>query len=87
MPSAFTPNGDEHNDKFNMIFQPLMQSMDLQIYNRWGQLIYETTDIKSGWDGTFNGEPQPIGVYTYIVSATFNDGRTATKQGNVTLLR
>ncbi|MGN6567255.1 MAG: gliding motility-associated C-terminal domain-containing protein [Flavipsychrobacter sp.] len=57
------------------------------IYNRWGVKMFETSDINQGWDGTYNGEPQPMGVYVYIVKAVTYKGREMYKQGNITLLR
>jgi gliding motility-associated-like protein len=60
----------------------------MQIFNRWGQLIFETTSIDGrGWDGAFNGVAQPAGVYVYLVEASFVNGKAERYQGNVTLLR
>ena len=87
LPSAFSPNGDHINDNFNVVFSPFIQTMDLKIYNRWGELMFETTDLKTSWDGTYKGQQQPAGTYVYSVDATFTDGKTISKQGNVTLLR
>lgn len=58
-----------------------------RIYNRWGVKLFETNSISQGWDGTFNGTPQPMGVYIYTVEAQSNTGTIFTKQGNVTLIR
>ena len=57
------------------------------VYNRWGTKVFETTDINEGWDGTYNGEMQPIGVYIYTIEAITPSGATFSKQGNVTLIR
>jgi gliding motility-associated-like protein len=60
----------------------------MRIYDRWGQLLFETTNIAgSGWDGRYNGQPQPQGVYVYLVEADFANGVREKYQGNVTLLR
>ena len=60
----------------------------MNIYNRWGQLIFTTSNIDGrGWDGNFNDIAQPEGVYVYIIDATFIDGQTTHHQGNITLLR
>ena len=90
VPNSFTPDGDNLNDYF-MPRQWLSRSVTafkMTIYNRWGQEIYTTNRIDGrGWDGRFNGEPQPQGVYVYAIEVTFADHRTEKKQGNVTLLR
>jgi gliding motility-associated-like protein len=90
IPNAFTPNGDGMNDYFfprNLLARGLT-SFKMDIYNRWGQLIFTTdrTDGR-GWDGRFNDVPQPEGVYVYIIDANFKDGQKESKKGNVTLLR
>jgi gliding motility-associated-like protein len=59
----------------------------MQIYNRWGSLIYETNNINPGWDGTFNGDSCPDGVYFYIIDATGFSKKTYHLHGTVTLLR
>ncbi|MBC7554652.1 MAG: gliding motility-associated C-terminal domain-containing protein, partial [Taibaiella sp.] len=58
-----------------------------RVYNRWGQVVFETKSISEGWDGNFKGEPQPLGVYVYEVQAVTNAGTLFNKHGNVTLLR
>lgn len=90
VPNAFTPNGDGVNDYF--LPRPLagkgLTTFKLQIFNRWGQLLFETEKVEgSGWDGTFNGTAQPEGVYVYTLDATFLDGQVEKRQGNVTLMR
>jgi gliding motility-associated-like protein len=65
-----------------------LTSFSMQVFNRWGQLIFETKQTDGrGWDGKFNDVPQPQGVFVYIIEASFADGRTEKYQGNVTLLR
>ena len=60
----------------------------MNIYNRWGQLIYEAKGIEGqGWDGNFNNTPQPNGVYIYKIDVKFKDGQIEQYQGNITLLR
>jgi gliding motility-associated-like protein len=58
-----------------------------RIFNRWGNVVFETKDVNEGWDGTFNGEPQPFGVYIYEIEAVGADGMLWNKRGNITLLR
>ncbi len=89
-PNIFTPNGDGVNDYFfprNLLTRGLID-FHMQIYNRWGQLVYETTSIDGqGWDGKFNNIAQPEGVFIYKIDAMFKDGQKLNKQGNVTLTR
>lgn len=89
-PNIFTPNGDGVNDYFfpRSILSRGLTSFSMSIYNRWGQLIYETKNTEGlGWDGKFNNEAQPQGVFVYVIEATFKDGQKLHKQGNVTLIR
>jgi gliding motility-associated-like protein len=57
------------------------------VFNKWGQLIFETFDISKGWDGTFNGIPQDVGVYKYLIITSQSDGTNQTYKGDVTLIR
>ena len=60
----------------------------MSIYNRWGQLIFETSSMTGrGWDGKFNDKEQPQAAYVYMITATFEDGRTEKYKGSVTLIR
>lgn len=90
IPNTFTPNGDGVNDYFfprNLLSKGLT-SFKLNIFNRWGELIYETHALDGrGWDGKYNDVPQPEGVFIYVIEASFTDGRTEKYQGNLTLLR
>ena len=60
--------------------------MSWKIYNRWGRLVFETQDRRAGWDGTFNGEPQEIGTYSYFLIYSCGGDMTE-KKGSVTLVR
>jgi len=88
LPTAFTPNGDGLNDTFRPISNEIVD-FHLIIYNRWGQMVFETSDFGKGWDGTFKGSYCAPGVYTYIL--TYRDTQTSsnTKKitGFVTLVR
>ena len=86
LPSAFSPNGDGLNDIFrpvNIANNPIEYFM---VMNRWGQCVFQTVNGKSGWDGTFGGQPQDIGVYYYALRYDCN-GRTVDLKGEVTLIR
>jgi gliding motility-associated-like protein len=90
IPNAFTPNGDGINDYF-LPRQQLSGSLtkfSMQVLNRWGQLVFETTSIDGrGWDGRFNGQDQPAGVYVYLIAAEIAGVHKERYQGNVTLAR
>ena len=86
VPTAFTPNGDGQNDLFLVRGGPF-KSINVRIYNNWGQLIFETNDQLDGWNGTFNGTEQPIGVFVWVVEVEMFNGKKIKKTGDVTLLR
>nr|MCU0320385.1 gliding motility-associated C-terminal domain-containing protein [Flavobacteriales bacterium] len=86
LPNAFSPNGDGVNDKFFVRGGPF-ETIDLKIYNGWGELIFQTTDPTFGWDGTHEGKHAINGVYVYSVVATTVDGLLHDRSGKVTLVR
>jgi gliding motility-associated-like protein len=86
LPNAFTP-GSAPNDLLRLNKNGIAVLKLFKVFNRWGAVIFETTNIDEGWDGTFNGKPQPMGVYVYMIDATTSTGKRFTKQGNVTLIR
>ncbi len=86
LPNAFSPNGDGKNDVFFVRGGPFEQ-MHLVIYNSWGEQIFESTDPLFGWDGTYKGQPEMNGVYTYTVRATTITGEEHVRPGKVTLIR
>jgi gliding motility-associated-like protein len=85
MASAFTPNGDGKNDCFGFKYWGAM-TVDFSIFNRLGELIFHSTTLDTCWDGTYKGQPQPIGTYVYIIRAKTlcGDGE---RKGTVVLLR
>ena len=87
VPTVFTPNGDGHNDIIFAKGWGVKQFRKFQIYNRWGQLVYETDDKTQGWNGTFNGMAQPADTYPYFIEVELLDETFKTKQGNFSLLR
>ncbi len=86
LPNAFTP-GSGSNSKFFVIKNGIADLKYFRIFNRWGNKVFETTSIDQGWDGTFNGVPQPFGVYVYEIGAVTSQGKNFEKHGNVTLIR
>ena len=85
-PTAFTPNGDNLNDNFTVFGQYVVE-FDMQIFNRWGEMLFSTKDIQTGWDGTYRGNEMPEGTYTFIAHITDRAGRTFKRSGSVLLLR
>ncbi len=85
-PNAFSPNGDGINDELLPFFWGL-ETYLLRIYNRWGELIFESSDPNLGWDGTFKGEPQEIGAYKLTVVGRGLDGRLYGTASDVFLVR
>jgi gliding motility-associated-like protein len=66
VPSAFTPNDDNLNDVFRPVIGAV-KTYEMNLYNRWGELIYSTKNIEDGWDGTVNNKPAQDGVYVYLI--------------------
>lgn len=85
MPNAFSPSST--NNLFKPSKRGIAKLKSFNIFNRWGNKVYSSTNIDQGWDGTFNGKEQPMGVYIYTIEAITDAGQTFTKQGNVTLIR
>ena len=86
IPTGFTPNEDGINDiLFVKGFG--ITNMNLLVFNRWGEVVFQTTDYKEGWNGIYHGKLQEMEVYIYTLTGSFADGVLFEKQGNVTLLR
>lgn len=85
VPNAFNPGS--LNNELKIVKRGIATLKYFRIFNRWGAKVFESNDINKGWDGRYNGEEQPEGVYVYIVDAETDDGRHFYKQGNVTLIR
>ncbi len=87
VPTGFTPNHDGRNDKFIPIPVGLKSITYFKVFNRWGNLIFTSTRLHDGWDGTINGLEQPTGTYVWMVEGITKDNKTITKKGTVTLIR
>lgn len=74
------------NANFRPVYQDV-ETFNMQIFNRWGQLVFETSDINVGWDGHFNGTMAPEGMYTWVAKGRFLSGKEYTKSGYVLLLK
>jgi gliding motility-associated-like protein len=87
VPTAFSPNQDGQNDVFKA-FAPGLQTLHgFQVWDRWGQLVFQTKDIRQGWDGRFKEHGAPAGTYVWIVRGVDYRGNPLEKKGTVTLIR
>ena len=86
-PTAFSPDGDGINDYFNVIGQGLT-NYTIEIYNRWGQMVFKSNDMSVKWDGNFRNKKAPAGTYVYKVnSVDFGSEIRLIKSGSVSLVR
>lgn|GEM_PF-321497 len=86
VPNAFTP-GNDLNGKFKAVNRGIYKLNNFSVFNRWGNKVFSTSNINEGWDGTYKGTPQPMGVYMYIIDAQSESGKRFQQNGNVTLIR
>ena len=87
MPNAFTPNNDGLNDVFRVLPLDNYEVISFDVYSRWGQKIFSTTNAHRGWDGTIKGQPQPTGAYVYYIEMKSRTGKKIIKKGSVMLIR
>ena len=88
LPNAFAPTSNNSaTAKFGILNKEIAQLNYFRIYNRWGEMVYQTTDPTQGWDGTYNGQTAPVDVYVWVVDAFCASGLEIKKSGNVSLLR
>ena len=89
IPTAFSPDGDENNDLYQIrINASCVQSMQMQIYDRWGELIIEMNDINETWDGTYKSEPLNNASFAYVLKITLsNNPEEQIFKGNITLIK
>jgi gliding motility-associated-like protein len=87
VPKAWSPNRDGHNDRLRPLCVNIREILYFRIFNRWGQLVYETNIIGEGWDGIFRNKEQVSDTYTWTLEAYGLDGRHFKKSGNSILLR
>ena len=86
VPNAFSPNDDGENDILFVRGQNL-EEVTLKIFDRWGELVFESTDQAIGWDGTFRDKPVDPDVYVYHLQVICFDGQENLIKGNITVLR
>jgi gliding motility-associated-like protein len=88
VPSAFTPNGDGRNDYLYPLNAYKADGVNFSVYNRYGQLVFHTTNWQQKWDGTINGQPAASGTYVWLFSYTHHDtGKTYFLKGTTVLIR
>jgi gliding motility-associated-like protein len=88
VPTAFTPNHDGRNDFLYPLNAIKAEKLDFKVYNRWGQLVFETRNWKYGWDGSFKGLPQAAGVYVWFLSYVDRDTKESRQmKGTAALIR
>lgn len=86
VPNVFSPNGDGFNDLLRVRGKGI-EDLQFIVFNRWGEKVFETTDINSGWDGTYKGEPMNLSVFVYVLKGKYKNGKLIDERGNVTLMR
>jgi gliding motility-associated-like protein len=86
VPTAFTPNGDGINDIFGITGNGV-KKFSITIYNRWGNLVFESNDIHNSWDGKINGQPALPGVYVYHTYFMDDNDEVSEQTGSFSLLK
>ena len=86
IPTAFSPNDDLTNDVL-FVRGVNIRELEFQLFNRWGELVFETTEINKGWDGTYKGKRVDPGVFAFQIKAVCYDGQEYVDKGNITLLK
>jgi len=88
VPNAFSPNADMKNDRLYPLNAIKAEKLEFKVYNRWGQLIFQTNTWKQSWDGRYNGQMQPPGIYVWILQYTHRDTKQhIVKKGTAFLIR
>jgi gliding motility-associated-like protein len=89
IPNAFTPDGDGLNDRFRITGLPPenITAFNMQIYNRWGQMVFSTNDILEAWDGKSKGEVCPEGIYTWVIYYIDNRKTRVSNKGSIMIVR
>lgn len=87
VPNAFSPNRDGLNDVFTPIPVGIVKTNYFRVFNRYGELMFETKEYKKGWDGTYKGKKQDQGAYVWSISGLTRDGKTLEMKGTVVLIR
>jgi gliding motility-associated-like protein len=86
IPNGFTPNGDGINDNFQVYGQDV-KTVDMMVFNRWGEKVFQGNNQFQPWDGTYKGVAQSAGAFTYVIDVTFLNDAEVQKKGSVSLIR
>ena len=86
IPTAFSPNDDGLNDKFE-IFSSTIQTVDIRIFNRWGTIVFQSNSLREMWNGRANGDEAPTGAYTYFITGHDIFGDSFERRGKFMLVR
>jgi len=87
VPDAFTPNNDGVNDVFKQVDCSILNSFNMKIFNRWGEMIFETNDNNQGWDGYFNGKECEMGAYVYVIEYDIEERGEGIEKGSFLLIK
>ena len=91
LPNAFSPNTDGQNETFHLLYGSLLsdcvKEFSFAVYNRWGEKVFEGSQINFGWDGMYQGKPEDTGVFAWHLKAVLDNDVVVRKKGNVSLLR
>ncbi|MES2140317.1 MAG: gliding motility-associated C-terminal domain-containing protein [Bacteroidota bacterium] len=86
VPNAFSPDNNGEND-MECVYGKCVKSLYFAIYDRWGEKVFETTDLMQCWDGTYRGKDMNTAVFVYVMRATLTTGEEVNKKGNISLIR
>lgn len=87
LPNAFSPNDDSNNDEYCVPTNACLVTFNLQLYDRWGEKVFESDNFSDCWDGTFKGKALNTDVFAYYFTAVLSDGSAFSQKGNISLLR
>jgi gliding motility-associated-like protein len=87
LPNAFTPNGDGLHDTWGIRVFGIVKLSYLRVFNRWGQVVFETNDVNRRWDGTLKGSPLPVGTYYWVLKGVDHLGKPIAEKGPVLIVR
>ncbi|MFT7157068.1 MAG: gliding motility-associated-like protein [Parvicella sp.] len=87
IPTAFSPNGDGQNDLLDLFIGNDILDFKLEIFNRWGEMVFVTTERNVFWDGTYKDADLNTGVFVYQLNIRFEDGKSERRVGNITLMK
>ena len=87
VPTVFTPNGDNENDRFQVIDKHIQELLVLKVFNQWGNLLFETNEMNDGWDGTYEGIEQEMDTYIFYLEAILYTGKQVNISGAFLLMR